>query len=198
MHGIKDIRKKIGVTALAACMSIAFLFGCSAENNEKKNADFSGVRSVCELTTLEAYYHNVAKTDVDASGPFAALLNTGHKRVWIEYTGTVYYGIDADQVTIKDPNERGEVEIHMPDVKILDTYLDKDSIGTVVETGFLTNVTAEEKAAGIAAAQDDMVKSAEQNQSLRTQAYDKAQRTLAAYVKNVGAAIGETYTVKWV
>ena len=38
-------------------------------NNQKK-ADFSGINSVCELTTLKCYYHNVAKAETEASGVF--------------------------------------------------------------------------------------------------------------------------------
>lgn len=193
------VATKIAFVVVAACVTAACACGCSSSGNEKRTADFSSVRSVCELSALEAYYHNVARADVDASGPFAGLLNTGHKRLWIEYSGIVYLGIDASQVTIGEPNEQGQVEVHIPDVQILDTYLDKDSIGDpVVETGFLTSVTAEEKMAGIAAAQDDMRASAEQNQTLYTQAYDKARRTISGYVQNVGEAIGESYTVKWV
>lgn len=199
MGSVSRFAKKAFPLALTACLLMALAPGCSSESAQRKSADFSGVKSVCELATLEAYYHNVAKADVEASGPFAGLLNTGHKRLWIEYSGVVYLGIDVNQVSIGEPDEQGQVEVHIPDVQILDTYLDRSSIGDpVVETGFLTSVTAEEKMAGIAAAQDDMRKTAEQDQSLYTQAYDKARRTIAGYVQNVGEAIGEEYTVKWV
>ena len=43
---------------LALSVSICSLTGCG---EKKKEADFSGIASVCELATLKCYYHNVAK-----------------------------------------------------------------------------------------------------------------------------------------
>lgn len=87
----------------------------------------------------------------------------------------------------------------MPEVKILSVDLDTESLGApITEAGFLTEITAEEKMAGIAKAQEDMRETASQNQTLFTQAYDRARRVIAGYVKNVGEAVGETYTVEWV
>ena len=199
MNRIVNAESKAALCVLLISLLGVLTCGCSSESDQKKSADFSGVHSVCELSTLDAYYHNVAKADVPASGPLADLLKTGHKRVWIEYSGIVRLGIDADQVTIGEPNEQGEVEVHIPDVRILEADLDSDSISDpIVETGFLTWVTPEEKTAGIAAAQEDMREKAGRDQMLNTQAYDKARRTIAGYVQNVGEAIGESYTVKWV
>lgn len=191
-------RMKVIIAFVTACVIAAGIVGCSS-TEQRKEADFTGVRSVCELSTLKCYYHNVATVYNPASGPFADLLKTGYKRLWIEYSGTVELGIDASQVKIGTPDEQGTVEVYVPEVQILSVSLDKESIGDLVsETGLFTDITAEEKMAGISAAQDDMKETASQDQSLRTQAYDHSRRVIKGYVENVGAAIGESYTVKWV
>ena len=55
---------------LALSVSICSLTGCG---EKKKEADFSGIASVCELATLKCYYHNVAKAETEASGLFKCL-----------------------------------------------------------------------------------------------------------------------------
>ena len=48
-----------GIRMLAVlAVSGVCLTGCA---EKKKEADFSGINSVCELAVLKCYYHNVAK-----------------------------------------------------------------------------------------------------------------------------------------
>ena len=65
------IHKKRSTILLIIISCAMLLGGCG---KEKQTADFSGVTSVCELATLKCYYHNVAKEEIDASGPFAKCL----------------------------------------------------------------------------------------------------------------------------
>ena len=58
---------RVAKMLLVSVISVCCLAGCSGE---KKKADFSGINSVCELTTLKCYYHNVAKAETEASGVF--------------------------------------------------------------------------------------------------------------------------------
>ena len=193
------VQMRVLAVAVATVVAIAGLCGCSQEVDQPKDADFTGVRSVCELATLKCYYHNVATVNTDSTGPLADIFRTGYKRLWIEYSGTVDLGIDAGQVKIGKPNDQGVIKVFVPEVKILNVYLEEDSIAEpIVETGLFTNITAEEKMAGISAAQDDMRETAAQNQSLLTQAYDHSRRLIKGYVENVGQSIGEQYTVEWV
>ena len=181
--------------AFAGCM----LFAAPSTASAAEKADFAGIKSVCELSTLKCYYHNVAEVDDPGKWPFSEVTKIGRKRIWIEYSGIVTIGIDASKVTISEPDENGVVQVHVPEVEILDTYLDKQSLSDpITEAGPLTEITAEEKMAGISAAQDNMKQTASENQALYTQAYDRARRVIKAYVTNVGDAVGEEYTVEWV
>ena len=63
---LNKVMKVLLIFAVSGCC----LIGCS---NEKKEVDFSGINSVCELATLKCYYHNVAKAETEASGLFKRL-----------------------------------------------------------------------------------------------------------------------------
>lgn len=185
-------KKKLGITcALTLALSSFVLTGCAAQ--EQKSADFSGVQSVAELATLKCYYHNVAKAEQDGGW-----FDIGYKKVWTEYDGVVEVGVDVSQVTIGEPDENGRVQVHIPEAKILEVNVDKDSISTLTEAGLFTNVTTEERTASFAAAQNTMEQTAQKNMAILAQARERAKQVIEGYVKNVGTEMGKDYTVEWV
>lgn len=175
------------------CISILVLGGC---NNTKK-ADFSGIKAVSELATLQCYYHNVAKAETEASGVFKDWLHTGYKKVWTEYDGIIELGINMDELTISQPNKSGVVEIYVPEVKVqkVDVENLQDSI---TDKGYFTSITKEEETTVLAEAQDQMKVSAESDEKLRNQAKEHIKDLLEGYIKNIGHTLGEEYTVKWI
>ena len=190
--------KQFLALAISGAMCVTALFGCGG-TTEKKEADFSGVQAVYDLTTLKCYYHNVAEGQRGAEGFFAPLLRTGYKKVWQEYDGVVELGVDVSQISIGRPSADGEVEVHVPEAQVMNVYVDKESIQEpVTETGFLTEVTTEEKTVAFQEAQKTMESVARENQAMLSQAHERAKKILEGYVKNVGKEIGENYTVKWV
>lgn len=170
------------------------LTGCA---DKKKEPDFSGINSVCELATLKCYYHNVAKGETEASGLFK-WFGTGYKKIWTEYSGIVELGIDVNKVSISSPNADGVVKVTIPNAEILNVDLDEDSMGTpLTDTGFMTEITKEEETAALAEAQDNMEETARQNGALLIQAKERAKNLIQGYVQNVGEQIGEEYTIEW-
>ncbi len=189
------MKKFAYVVLLALVVSLCVVISSGCSSKEEKGADFSGVSSVAELATLKCYYHNVAKGETEGSW----FLNMGYKKVWIEYDGVVEVGVDASQITVSDPDVQGKVKVHIPEAQILNVYLDKDSISApIIDTGFLTNVTTEEKTIAFAEAQSNMEKTAAENKSMLNQARERAKQIIEAYVKNVGSEIGKSYSVEWV
>ena len=179
---------------LALSVSICSLTGCG---EKKKEADFSGIASVCELATLKCYYHNVAKAETEASGLFK-WLGTGYKKIWTEYSGIVELGIDVNRVSVSKPDSRGVVKISIPDAEILNVDLDEASMGEpLTDTGFFTKITKEEEPAALAEAQKNMEETARSNSALLAQAKERAKNVIEGYVKNVGEQLGEKYTVEW-
>ena len=67
-------RKKIVCLLVISMLCIG---GCGDKNQKKEEeADFSAISSVCELATLKCYYHNVAKSETEASGSTFATFAT--------------------------------------------------------------------------------------------------------------------------
>ena len=189
------VRKITKTWMLLVGTVVLCLTGCGKET---QTADFSGVTSVCELTTLKCYYHNVAKAETEASGIFAKWLKTGYKKIWTEYSGIIEYGIDISQVTVSEPDKNGVVTVTMPDAQVLNVDVDEVSLGTpLTDTGFLTSVTTEEKTTTLAGAQEAMEQQAKENTEMLSQAKARAKTLIEEYIKNVGESIGEEYTVEW-
>ena len=179
-------------------ISMLCLTGCADKKEEEKEADFSAIQSVCELATLKCYYHNVAKSETEASGLFK-WLGTGYKKIWTEYSGIVELGVDVSKVSVSKPSKDGVVKVTIPDAEILSVDLDEDSMGEpLTDTGFMTKITKEEETEALAEAQNHMEETANENGNLLNQAKERAKSLIEGYVKNVGEQIGKEYTVEWV
>ena len=189
------IHKKRNTILLIMISCALLLGGCG---KEKQTADFSGVTSVCELATLKCYYHNVAKSETEASGLFK-WLGKGYKKIWTEYSGIVELGIDVSKVSVEKPTADGVVKVTIPDAEILSVDLDEDSMSEpLTDTGFMTKITKEEETEALAEAQNHMEETAKENGNLLNQAKERAKSLIEGYVKNVGEQIGKEYTVEWV
>lgn len=189
-------RKKIVCLLVISMLCIG---GCGDKNQKKEEeADFSAISSVCELATLKCYYHNVAKSETEASGLFK-WLGKGYKKIWTEYSGIVELGIDVSKVSVEKPTADGVVKVTIPDAEILSVDLDEDSMGEpLTDTGFMTEITKEEETEALAEAQNHMEETAKENGNLLNQAKERAKSLIEGYVKNVGEQIGKEYTVEWV
>ena len=196
MEKIKMKRKKIVCLLVISMLCIG---GCGDKNQKKEEeADFSAISSVCELATLKCYYHNVAKSETEASGLFK-WLGKGYKKIWTEYSGIVELGIDVSKVSVEKPTADGVVKVTIPDAEILSVDLDEDSMGEpLTDTGFMTKITKEEETEALAEAQNHMEETAKENGNLLNQAKERAKSLIEGYVKNVGEQIGKEYTVEWV
>lgn len=196
MEKIKMKRKKIVCLLVISMLCIG---GCGDKNQKKEEeADFSAISSVCELATLKCYYHNVAKSETEASGLFK-WLGKGYKKIWTEYSGIVELGIDVSKVSVEKPTADGVVKVTIPDAEILNVDLDEDSMSEpLTDTGFMTKITKEEETEALAEAQNHMEETAKENGNLLNQAKERAKSLIEGYVKNVGEQIGKEYTVEWV
>ena len=196
MEKIKMKRKKIVCLLVISMLCIS---GCGDKNQKKEEeSDFSAISSVCELATLKCYYHNVAKSETEASGLFK-WLGKGYKKIWTEYSGIVELGIDVSKVSVEKPTADGVVKVTIPDAEILSVDLDEDSMSEpLTDTGFMTEITKEEETEALAEAQNHMEETAKENGNLLNQAKERAKSLIEGYVKNVGEQIGKEYTVEWV
>lgn len=177
------------IVSLAIALPLA---GC-----DKKEADFSETRAICELATLKCYYHNTSELRQDSSGIGKWFGNIGYKKAWIEYDGIVKLGIDASRVKI-EPNGN-KVRVSVPNATILSVDVNIDTISEAIsETGWFTKITTEERAETQKKAQEDMKAKAESNTALLLQATQRAKDTIQNYIINVGNLIGVAYEIEWI
>ena len=123
--------KKVISTVLLVLMSLS-LVACGKNEDEKKEIipQSSQMKSICELATMDCYYHNVAKyNEEDASGIW---LWKKDRKFWIEYAGVVTVGIDASLVNMEVKDDT--VTITLPPAKILGCKVDES---TLTEDSFI-------------------------------------------------------------
>lgn len=194
-----DITRRTVTTSLC-CMLLAstiMLSGCiqNGQPASEPKANFSNSGYICELATLEVYYHNVARSSHEADWP---VFEIGKKRMWFEYSGIVEVGIDATRLAISEPDSSNTITITMPQAEILNVNVDEGSISEpAVETAPLTFFTTEEKTEALSKAQQIMRDTANEDDTLKFQARERAKELLESYVTSVGESIGVEYTVKW-
>ena len=189
--------KDICALGLTACLGCFFLTGCTQVQAEP---DFSDVKEVAKLSALECYYHNVVKYSRASDGYLFNLIDN-QKNLRFEYDGIVEMGLNVEKVSISSPDENGIVTITIPEVEILEhPDIDTNSMTDPIEINgwqWFNHVSADEKKQAITDAQNDLLEVARNDVGAKAQAAQRAKDILEQYVKNVGEAIGKTYTVKW-
>ena len=113
--------------------------------NTVSKPELSQIRSICELATLECYYHNVAKS-TKTKGTGLAHVGEKERKFWIEYTGVAKIGIDMSDVNMKVDGT--SVEITILDAKILDKEvktIDADDYIATSDSWFNKNQITDEE-----------------------------------------------------
>ncbi len=177
--------------SLAACSE-------SESNREIREIEpqISQMKSICELATMECYYHNVAKYfEEDASG---VLWWKKDRKFWVEYSGIVTIGIDTSLVTMEIDGDT--VSITIPPARVFRCKVDENTLSkdSFIIAQNSAEVEAEHQTEAFRDAQAKMREAAENDTALLANAQLRAQKLLEDYVRNIGEIIGKTYTVKWI
>lgn len=178
-------------------LAIIILIPCTAcgESEVQKKPELSQMKSICELATMDCYYHNVAKFEEEDAAGF--LFWKKDKRFWIEYSGIVQLGIDASLVRLEV--DGSQVTITIPEAKVIECKVDSSSLNEdsyIVENGS-ADITAEDEVKAFEAAQAQLEQSAASDTALLADAQQRAQSLLEDYVNNIGNAVGIEYTISW-
>lgn len=156
------------------------------------------MRTICELATMDCYYHNVAKYyEKDAE---KGILGFGKKdkKFWVEYSGEVTIGLDATLVALQVSGD--QVTITIPPAEVLGAKVYSDSLTTdsyIIDKDS-ADITAEDQTRVFENAQADMLAQASNDHLLLFNAQQRAQMLLEDYVTNIGNAIGVTYQINWI
>ncbi len=191
-------RNSVVVALLAAMLTLTACTGPQVQTVGEEKPDFSQASAVAKLSTVECTYHNVAEF-LDDGTQYLAGLNVGYKKAWLEYDGTVTLGIDVTKVNVADPDDNNVVVVTVPQAYVQDCTVIKESFSPIyVDKGLTSRLTAEDQASAVQKAQEQMAKSAQENETLLSQARSRAGILLKSYVENAGKVIGKTYTVRFV
>lgn len=79
--------------------------------------DVGQIQYICQIATVQCYYHNVA-TARKQPGSGIAHLGEQETPFWFEYSATATFGIEAGSITMNI--EGDEIYVHLPHATILD------------------------------------------------------------------------------
>lgn len=196
------------VCAILLSLSACTTFVGSNESENKKEEqtgtevvnepDLSQIRSICELATLECYYHNVAKS-TKTKGSGLSHLGEKERAFWIEYTGVAKIGIDMSEV--KMIVDGTNVKITIPKASLINykvKSISEDNYIFSEDSWFNKNpISAEEQTEAVDQAQKEMKSSVESNTSLFVRAQDRAKVLIENYIIRLGEASGVSYQIEW-
>ena len=192
--------KKIAIL-LSLVLIVCMISGCSQKNSQTTNEpDITQIRSICNLATLECYYHNVAKSEKTA-GSGLSYIGEVDRKFWIEYTGIAKIGIDMSKVDMKIEGDK--VTVFMPNAKLLSIDISESDLneGSYIASGdswFNKNkITAEDQTSAINNAQSKMAESVKNNSSLLLSAQSRAQELIENYIVQLGEISGIQYKIVW-
>lgn len=180
---------------------ICLLFACGCGSNEEvKMPEIEQIKSICELSTLECVYNNVAK-GTKATGEGLKHLGEKERKYWVEYEGYVKIGIDLSKVEMKVMNETVKIalpEAEIQDIGIVDDTFTEESIISNSDSFWNKNkITAEEQKEVVLDAQNKMRNEVMQNKSLMNQATEQAKNLIENYINQLGDVSGTEYIIEW-
>lgn len=184
---------KIILTAFA----VLSLTACKNKKVEA-NVEVSDMKNIAELSTMECYYHTVAKYDQDIKNPWFMPWRKDIKRFWIEYSGVVTMGIDVSLVEIKVSGEN--VKITIPEAKVFNAKVDPSSLDKkfFYKDKNSASITAEDERKAFTSAQKYMIEEASKDKTLLTDAKQRAKDLLEGYINGMGNIIGKKYSIQWI
>ena len=178
MHSLKKV-----LLYIMLLISIVFT-SCGKKNMSPNVID---MQEIFNVAVMECYYHNIAETDKNG------------KKQWIEYSSTIKLGIDASKLDIEVKDNL--VTITVPKSKILSwPNVEHDSIKTLTDTSGIikTKFTNEDQIAAVKFANDNAMKTAENNQQLLNMADIRVKKIIENYINQIGAFTGIDYNIKWI
>ncbi len=159
--------------------------------------DYSRLEKISELATLEAFYHDVAIKEEEASTLGKIFGNIGYYKYWLEFDVIIKIGVDSHKVRIEKPNLRNEVKVYVPEAQVLGEpqVLNQYMKDPITDTGFLTSIDVSDKMNTVGAAVNRLKDSVSKDTELLNQARERAKEFFKNYITSIGKEIGVNYKV---
>ena len=215
--------KKLAAILLTLSLLLSFSTGCSKKSKKDKTSDkvkkekvvkdeegiievdssdpdIVKIRSICQLATMDCYYHNVCK-GVKSAGTGISHLGEKDREFWFEYSAEATIGIDVSQVEIVINGD--EITVYYPHAQIIGNIrVDADSTTEPIcqEEGFFQNsnyITADDITGALVSANDTIRQEIESDPSIFRAAEMRAEELLENYINQLMAQSGKQYKIKF-
>lgn len=204
------MKKKIVITAILLGLLASPFPGCgnhnrqkdigeeSTENLKAPAPDISQIRSICELATLECYYHNVAVSTKE-KGKGISHIGEKDREFWIEYSGVAKLGVNMSKVDMEVNGK--DIVITIPKAELLglsnysfseDSYISEDD-------GINKNpITPENQTQAVQEAQKQIREKFANDDAMLKRAQDRAKNLIENYINQLDEIWGAEYQVTWI
>lgn len=166
---------------------------------EETIPELGQIKNICELATLECYYHNVAKS-VKESGTGVLHLGEKERPFWMEYTGVAQISFELDQVKMEQHGKEIIITLPRPQItcRVEPDSWNEDSYVISEDQWIQKNpITAEDQTQAIEEAQAYMQEKVENNSALLYNAEAQAKYLITNYIDQIGQAAGVDYHIIW-
>ena len=195
--------RQLLVLVLAVDIILCGAFVLTKVFNRRESADQQisepSIKRICELATLECFYHNVS----DWSRPSYGIGGYGEKKIWIEYDGMVRVGINAGEIKISNPDKDDVITVTLPEATVLGKDWDENSC-KIIESDrtvlflFTDQISSDDRLDALADAQADMVESVSKDKEVLGEARERAKKIIERNIIALGEAGGKHYKVRFV
>lgn len=185
--------KKLLLGILILVLSLTVLSGCNSSEAVSFSITEEQIQSICELTTMECFFKNVAKSTKTRSNFLQS-----EREVWCEYTGVVRVGIDFNEVTLQE--DGNELIITLPKARVLSIDVNEIQPDNIIKSEgglFAQQITAEDVTQAMQEAQEMMKESAATNNTILLSARNKAKIIIANYIDQMDELAGTSHTIRW-
>jgi hypothetical protein len=161
------------------------------------------IRNICELATMEVYFHSVAKAVKPAASGMSGF-GQEDRRFWFEYSGYARIGIDMSRVEITITEDT--VTILIPHATIIGGInIDSSSYdyGSVIQepdnSSFYTsnNITASDVTSAVASANEATTQEISSDNALMMRAENRAVELIRKYIEQISEYSGVEYDFEW-
>lgn len=191
--------KKIGLILMTVVL--VTMSACSKKQETKNiiEPQLEQITSVCKLATLECYYHNVAKSKKSA-GSGIEHFGESSRTFWFEYSGKIKLGVDMSKGSMEINDD--VVTVRMPKAEIISIDPDLENMSEVIaskDNSFINKnkIKSNDVSKSVEAAEEAILESVQEDDSLFIQASDNAKRLIENYINQIGELTGKQYEIKF-
>ena len=175
--------------------SIACLTGCSVIKEEILTENIKKIELTGILVTYQAYYRNVVEYDKKASHLFEI-----DRKMFIEYTGTIKYGVDLSKVKI---NVNGSnIIVFVPDATMIgEPNIDQENFK---KENFITSrdswmnfnpLTADDSNSALNKAQNQIREEYEKNEEILSMAKKRAKILIEENIRQLSGVSSKKFNI---